>query len=340
MKKRYNLKDIAKIAGVGIGTASRVINNKKGVKEETRKRVLKIIDELDYVPNSVARTLKQNSSKLIGIIIKGKFNPFFGEVIEAIEIIATKAGYGTLLHYTDTIETSSFKYLLDRKIEGLIYLGGYFDKEIAKEVAKLKVPVVAASTVLVEGVDKDGFSSVTIDNMESAYKIIDMLCEKGHKHIGFIGSDEGDYNYLERRKGYIRALEKHNLEFREEYLLAKGDYTFESGYSGAKELIEKNKKLTAIFAISDMMAIGAARAILEKGYRIPDDISLVGFDGLENSKYYYPSISTMEQPKHNLGAESAKLLFERIEDDEKGKIHIVLNTNFIERESVKDIKKS
>jgi LacI family transcriptional regulator len=89
-----------------------------------------------------------------------------------------------------------------------------------------------------------------------------------------------------------------------------------------------------------MMAIGAARAILEKGYRIPDDISLVGFDGLENSKYYYPSISTMEQPKHNLGAESAKLLFERIEDDEKGKIHIVLNTNFIERESVKDIKKS
>lgn len=338
MVVRYNLKDIAKLAGVGVGTASRVINNKEGVKAETREKVLSVIEELGYVPNTVARTLKQNSSKQIGVIINGRSNHFFTEVLEAIEVEASKNGYSILIHYVESNEKSpdqfGFQYMLHRKIEGLIYLGGYFDKDVTEQVAKLKIPVVAGSTVIVEGANRDVFSSVVVNNEESAYELIKYLLAKGHRDIGVIGSDKNDYMYLERLKGYSRALGEYNINFNLD-IIEDGRYTFEGGYNACLKVLKKSKKISAIFATSDIMAIGAARALLEKGYKIPEDISIVGYDGLENSKYFFPSITTVSQPKGRLGYESVKTLLCQLNSDTQKVEHKELETTLIKRESVK-----
>lgn len=348
MVQKYTIKDIARLAGVGVGTVSRVINNEPGVKQSTFIKVTKIIEECGYIPNSIARSLKQNSSKLIGIIIKGNSNPFFNEIIEAIESFAKEKKFGIILHYTNSSiydldsnlnkDDYNFQYLLDRKVEGIIYLGGFFNKELSEYVKKIRVPLVVANTVLLDNINRDSFSSVTIDNKKSAYNIVDYLCKKGHKKIALIGSNEIDYTYLKRLEGYKEALIHNNIEF-DEKIIKHGEYEFKEAYEACIEILNE-KNVSAIFAISDIMAIGAARAILENGYRIPEDISLVGFDGLENTNYSYPSITTMEQPKYSLGLESAKLLFARIKNNDLENVHKVLDTKLLEKESVTEAKAS
>lgn len=343
MVQKYTIKDIARLAGVGVGTVSRVINNEPGVKQSTSIKVLKIIEECGYIPNSIARSLKQNSSKLIGIIIKGNSNPFFNEIIEAIKSVAMKKKFGILLHYTNSsiYDTDSnlnkddynFQYLLDRKVEGIIYLGGFFNKELSEYVKKIRIPLVVANTILLNNINRNSFSSVTIDNKKSAFDLVDYLCKKGHKRIALIGSNEIDYTYLERLSGYKEALSKNNIEY-DKNIMEYGDYEFKGAYEACKKILKKEPKVSAIFAISDIMAIGAARAILEEGYKIPEDISLAGFDGLENTDYFYPSITTMEQPKYNLGLESAELLFDRIKNNEPETVHKILDTILLEKESV------
>ncbi len=338
MVGRYNLKDVAKLAGVGVGTASRVINNKEGVKSETREKVLKVIKELDYVPNTVARTLKQNSSKQIGVIISGRLNYFFTEVLEAIEIEASKNGYSIIIHYIESDDKKQdefgFQYMLHRKIEGLIYLGGYFDKNVTEEIAKLKIPVVAGCTVIVEGAKKDVFSSVIVNNEESTYELIKYLLGKNHKNIGVIGSNINDYIYLERLKGYEKALNEYGISINLD-IIENGYYTFEGGYNACLKILKKSEDISAIFATSDIMAIGAARALLEKGFDIPKDISLVGYDGLENSKYFFPSITTVLLPKRKIGQESVKTLIGQLNGDMNKMEHKIFETILIKRESVK-----
>lgn len=335
-----SIKDIAEIAGVGVSTVSRVINNHPDVGDKTRKKVLQIIEEYNYIPNNSARNLKRSSTNNIGILVKGIHNPFFSQMIKALEEEINKKDYSMILHYNEKNSNDievAIELIKEKKLKGLICLGGDFDDLENNQLLNLKTPMVLTSVNIIEEVDKDAFSSITIENEIAAFKAVDYLCKLGHEKIGIISTGEGDKNVGKLRlRGYKKALVANGIEKRDEFI-SFAHYTFESGYNAMNELLDRNLGLTAVFVTSDIMAIGASKAILSRGLKIPEDISIVGFDGIEYSKYFHPSITTIKQPIEEMGRKSAEILFDLIEK-KKEQQHVVFKTKLLERESCKKLK--
>ncbi|QXM06391.1 LacI family DNA-binding transcriptional regulator [Crassaminicella indica] len=337
--KNFSIKDIAKIAGVGVSTVSRVLNNHPDVKDETRKKVLKVIEECNYIPNNSARNLKRNSSKNIGVLVKGIYNPFFSKMIRSIEEKIDEEGYSMILHYNDDntndIE-AAIELIKEKKLKGLICLGGDFDNLEEEQLMNLKTPIVLTSINITDKVNKNIFSSVAIENEKAAYKAVDYLCRLGHKKIAIITTGEGDKNVGKLRfEGYKKALAENKINYNEQFL-EFGHYTFESAFDAMNKLLDKDLGLTAVFVTSDIMAIGAAKAILSRGLKIPEDISVVGFDGIEYSKYFHPSITTVKQPVEEMGQKSIEILFDLMNNSKEHE-HIVFDIELLIRESCKKL---
>lgn len=339
--KNLNIKDIAKIAGVGVSTVSRVINNHQDVKAETREKVLQIIKEYNYIPNNSARNLKRSDSKNIGVLVKGIHNPFFSKIVQSIEQRIDEEGYSLILHYStgDCSENDievAIELIKEKKLKGLICLGGDFDDLNESQLVDLKVPIVLSSTSIFENANKKNFSSIIIENEKAAYKAVEYLCKLGHEKIGIIttGAEDRSIGKL-RFQGYKKALDENELEYKREFLEI-GEYTFESAFNAMNRLLDKNLDLTAVFITSDIMAIGASKAILSRGLRIPDDISIIGFDGIEYAEFFHPSITTVKQPGEYMGEKSVEILFDLIKKKGKNQ-HMILETKLLERESCKEL---
>ena len=338
--KNLNIKDIAKLAGVGVSTVSRVINQHTDVKDETRKRVLEIIEQYNYIPNNSARNLKRTESMDIGILIKGMYNPFFARMIQSIEKRLSLHGYSAIIHYN--IENSkdidaAHEFIMEKKLKGIICLGGDFDQLTDEDLLRLRVPFILASTEIPEKLDKAIFSSVIIDNENAAFSAVEFLIQQGHERIALITTGEDDKSIgTIRTEGYIKALIKYGIEKRENYFDV-GAYTFETGYLAMKRLLEKAPDITAVFAISDVMAIGAAKAIKEAGKRIPEDVSLMGFDDIDYAEYFSPALTTVHQPVEEIASSTADIMVE-ILDDGLAHRHIVYPTALIIRESCQSLK--
>ncbi|WIF94915.1 LacI family DNA-binding transcriptional regulator [Caminicella sporogenes] len=337
--KNLNIKDIARIAGVGASTVSRVLNNRPDVNEETRKKILKIIEEYNYIPNNSARNLKRNESKNIGVIVKGIYNPFFAKIIKAIEEKIDEQGFTMILHYNDKDSSdieAAIELIKEKRLKGLICLGGDFENIDERQIKSLKTPIVIASTNVSKNINKELISSVSIEDEKAAYKAVDYLCKLGHKKIAIISTGESDRSVGNLRiKGYKKALDDNKIKCREEFLEV-GQYTFKSGYDAMNRLLDKNLELTAVFVTSDIMAIGASKAILSRGMKIPDDISIIGFDGLDYTEYFHPSITTIKQPQEDIGYKSIEILLDIIKHKKDHK-HVILETKLLERESCKKI---
>ncbi|GAA0743642.1 LacI family DNA-binding transcriptional regulator [Clostridium oceanicum] len=329
------IKDISRIAGVGVSTVSRVLNDHPDVKDETRKKVLEVIKEVNYIPNNSARNLKRNETNTIGVLIKGIHNTFFSKMINSIEEKIAEKNYSMILHYNKG-RSSDFKvavqFIKEKKLKGLICLGGEFDDVDNDELKSLNIPVVLASTNIPQHIDKRFFSSVVIENEKESFNAVNYLCELGHKRIGIITTGERDKSVGQLRlEGYKRSLFKNNIEY-DINLTEIGEYTFESGFNAMNRILNKNLEIDAIFVTTDIMAIGAAKAILSRGLKIPEDISIIGFDGLEYSKYFHPAITTISQPAEEIGKKSIKIIFDLIKNKKSHK-HIVLKTELLKRES-------
>lgn len=333
--KNLNIKDIARIAGVGVSTVSRVLNNHPDVKDETRQKILEVMNNYSYVPNNSARNLKRNTSNNIGVLVKGIHNPFFSKMIKSIEEEIDKEGYSMILHYNESNNNdieAAIELIKEKKLKGLICLGGDFENLDKQELINLKTPIVLASTYVIEKANKTLFSSVIIENKEAAYKAVDYIASLGHKKIGIITTGEEDRTIGKLRfEGYKKALEKNSIEFNENFVEI-GEYTFESGFAAMNKLLDKKIDLTAVFVTTDIMAIGASKAILARGLKIPGDISIVGFDGIDYSLYFHPSLTTVVQPVEEMGKKSIDLLFDILKN-KKSHQHIVLETQLEERES-------
>lgn len=334
-----NIKDIARIAGVGVSTVSRVLNNRPDVNEGTRKKILKVIEDYNYIPNNSARNLKRNESKNIGVLVKGIFNPFFAKIIKSIEEKIDEEGYSMILHYnndsSNDIETA-LELIKEKRLKGLVCLGGYFNNIDKDRLENLKIPIVLASSNVSENMDKGLFSSVAIQNKKATFKAVNYLCELGHKRIGIISTGEDDKSIGKLRiQGYKEALRDNDLEYESDFHEI-GKYTFQSGFNAMNRLLDKNLELTAVFVTSDIMAIGASKAILSRGMIIPDDISIIGFDGIEYAEYFHPSITTIKQPQEEIGNKSISIIFDIIKNNEDHR-HEILGTELIERESCKRI---
>ncbi|MNZ52085.1 HTH-type transcriptional regulator DegA [compost metagenome] len=335
-----NIKDIARISGVGISTVSRVINNKGLVSKSTREKVLNVVKEYNYIPNSNARNLKTTESKNIALMVKGITNPFFSNMIKEIERQANLRGYPFLIHQvedgTDEIN-AAIQLTKEKNLCGIIFMGGTYNHSEEK-FKQLTVPFVLTTITSTQEVDPDIFSSVTINELKEAYKATNYLISLGHENIGFLAKspllDEttGNRRYL----GYKKALEEHNLPY-DAQLVEDCEYSPSSGFDAARRLLKRNKGVTAIFAASDTIAIGAAKAVLTAGLSIPDDISIIGFDGIEMAEYFHPSLDTISQPGTEMALSSVGVLFDLI-SGRSGHQHIVYDAVLLKRGSCKMLK--
>ena len=335
-----NIRDIAKLSGVGVSTVSRVLNNHPDVKESTREKVMQIIKESNYIPNNSARILKQNNTKNIGVLIKGVFNPFFSEMLNVIGSKINESKYTMILQQNDyglEEDVDTLKYFIkEKRLQGVICLGGNFVDIDEESFRNIDVPVVLTSVNTVIPNIEDKYSTVGIDNLKTAYDATNYLIKLGHKNIAIMLGEKNDLCISWwRYKGYKKALEESNIDVDTENMLI-GNYDTRTAYNEAKRFLQQHNGVTAIFAISDIMAVGAAKAAADCGLVVGKDIAIMGFDGMDISEFYNPGITTMKQPKEEMALKSVELLFALLSGKGEHR-QILLDTELIERESCSSI---
>lgn len=338
------IKDVARICNVSVSTVSRAINDSPDISCETKQKIMKVIKENYYVPNNNARNLKISESTTIAVLIKGINNPFFWPIITTLENEIQKRKYTFILHRVDQNQDEidvAIALEKEKKLKGIIFLGGYFSHSKEK-LEKITVPFVLSTVGMKNIVHTRYCGSVAVDDMKESEKIVDYLCSLGHKKIAIITSSPEDESIgTMRLEGYRRALQKNHVEFDEKLAIIIEDewdrYSMRNGYLAMKKLIESNVDTTAVFAIADSIAIGASKAIMDAGLRIPDDISVAGFDGLELSSYYSPSLTTIAQPVDKIAKETLKILFRMINGDTKD-VHKVYQGELIVGDSTQNIE--
>lgn len=330
-KKACNLKDVAALAGVSLGTASKVANNIY-VRPALRIRVEQAMKELNYVPNTIARSLKMKSTKTIGIIIPDISRTVTSKIVQGVDSVGQKAGYSTMICNTQIMEEnelSALQTFKEKMVDGIVYTGNTVSEKVAKTLKQINIPVVFVST----SYDDKYFSSVRIDNEKAAFDAVSVLCEKGHTKIAMLAGEKDDLNAgAPRLEGYKKALEARNICVNEDIVLY-GQYRAEDGYQNMLKLLEQDQAITAVFCASDDMAIGALRAMKEKDIRVPEDISIMGFDGIDIIDYIYPKIGTVYQPLFEFGTEAAKVLISQIED-KRASADLILEYEIKENDTV------
>lgn len=342
------IKEIAKLANVSTATVSYVLNDPSKISEETRERVMEIIEQANYKPNSIAKSLKVKKTNTIGIITEDitVFNT--PEIIDGIDEYAEKNNYHIILenvrlykrignNYKDTSKFTGIIHeitsvLLSKQVEGIIYVGAHC-RNLSDLIDKLPVPVVYTYCYT------DSDVSVNYDDESAAYEITKYLLKMNHQQIGVITGLIGSVQCQDRLKGYQRALYEHNILFNPEYMKI-GNWERESGYTAGKELLSLPKRPTAIFALNDFMAGGVIDAATELGVNIPSDLSLVGFDNRECSYSYTPKLTTMGLPLNKMGIKSAEALIYLITNNGKTDYSrdVKLKCELFERKSVVELK--
>ncbi len=316
------IKDVAKICGVGVSTVSRAINNHPDINQETKDRIIQVIKENHYVPNNSARNLKRSEARTIAVLIKGISNPFFARMIQILEEEIQKKKYSFVLHRVDEKEDEvdvAVELIKEKRLKGIIFLGGFFTHSREK-LQQLTVPYVLSTVgILNTGEEKEplDYSSVSVDDFEESYKMVDYLCSLGHKDILILASCEDDESIgALRLAGYQKALKDHHIPFRQDHCIYMDEsiqtYSMENGYACMKRALVEKLSFTAVYAVSDSTAIGACRALIEAGRRIPQDVSVAGFDGLDIARFYHPSLTTIRQPVEKMAYATIRLLFNEI----------------------------
>lgn len=333
-----NVKTIAKLANCSVATVSRVINGNPNVKEDTKIKIEKIIEENNYVPSNVGITMLKKKSNVVGIVLP-IVHSYYTERFNAIYNILSENGYTTLIsvsNYDIERDIETLKDFLKRQVDGVIFMTTKRDKgyeEVLKKY-KNKRPLIFVDS---DGSDF-GFSSVYFDDYTGAKEAVSYLINMGHQKIGFIeGGGTNPISKSSRYNGYIDTLKENNIFIREEYIV-NGDYSLKSGYDSVEKLLEYNE-LTAIYCANDNMAIGAARKIYEMGLRIPEDISLIGTDNIEPVKYMCPAtLTTIKQDQYKSGEIIANMILKYMKEGSSNTEKIILKQELVIRDSVKNIK--
>jgi LacI family transcriptional regulator len=332
------IRDVAKKAGVSVTTVSRALNGYSDVNEKTRERIKAIAKELKYSPNLLARSLVMKKTKTIGLLvsglrIEGSKDNFTYEVLCGVNDCAGEIGYELVLISTDSKKQQEKTYnqlVQERKVEGIILQGIKTDDPYLEEVLKSDIPCILIDIPM----ESDSVGYVTTDNRDGAKSAVTHLLNLGHKHIGMINGHSQAFVSQERLEGYQKALQEKGIAFNESYV-ADGAFLEEKAESETGMLLDKHPEITALFCASDLMAMGSIRAAKKMGRKLPEDLSIVGFDNIILSAYSTPSLTTIGQDRYQLGFEATKLLTDMLEGN-KGSKRKVLNTTFIKRESTSE----
>ncbi len=325
--------DVARHAGVSSATVSYVVNNgPRPVAEATRKKVLKTIEHLGYRPNAIARNLRLQQSTTFGLIVPDIHNPYFAEVARGVEQMAAENDLTMVLCHSDYKEEKELHFIEVLQAErsaGIIWFPATNSTEPAKKMAKFGMPLVVLDRVL-EGIRAP---SVVSDNFLGGYLATKHLIDLGHRRIGCITRPSELPHSSERVRGFREALRENSIEV-DESLIVKGGFQLNAGCEAATKIIQNPLKPTAIFAYNDFMAIGALHAAYKLGLKVPDDISIVGFDDIPQAAFTCPALTTVVQPKLEMGREGVALLLKELNEPTENKVKkISLSIKLIIRES-------
>lgn len=332
------IKDIARESGYSVSTVSRVLNNRNDVSPDARKKIEEVVAKFNFVPNNNAKHLKQNNSKAIGVLVKGISNMLFASVVEEIQRMIEKTEYTLVVSYLDEDADEVEQAILlcrERKPLGLLFLGGnpeYFHREFSG----VDVPCVLVTNRANE-MHFENLSSVATDDIAAARCAVDQLFVAGHRRIGILGGDfDKSYTSHQRFLGCEQSFSEHGAVLDVEHCYEKARFSFGSACRAMKRLIGKFPDVTAVFAMSDVMAIGTIRALRDLGYRVPEDVSVIGFDGTSLAEYYNPKLATIKQQHQTLANRSIEILFGQIEL-KKEPIHEIVPFEFVNGESIRVI---
>ena len=325
------VKDVAQLAGVSTATVSRTLSNPDKVQEATRIKVMSAAKKIGYAPNAMARSLRRQESKTILVILADIGNSFYSRVIHGIEDIAHREGYKILLGDAgyDPVRALSYMELYDSKqVDGILLLTSEIAREVFENEARMKSLQVVMACEYIEDAD---WPLVMVNNREGAQHAVEYLVSLGHTKIATVMGPTFTPICNDRHQGYLDAMTKNSLELNSSYLI-EGDFTFQAGVNAGLQLMQLEDRPTAVFCQNDVMAIGLMSSVREQGFNVPEDISVVGFDDIEFSEYCEPALTTVHQPREQIGEQAMKLLMDRL-GHKKAIVNQTLPTQFIVRKS-------
>ncbi|WP_130859047.1 LacI family DNA-binding transcriptional regulator [Gracilibacillus phocaeensis] len=319
------IREVAKFAGVSVATVSRALNQNGYVNEHTMKKVQAAIQELDYRPNDVARTLFKGTSNMIALFVPDIMNPFFPELARAVEDTANKAGYTFILCNTDNNQEKETQYLhtlLQKTVGGVVMVSSSIASETLN---KIQVPMVALDRKI------PNLTSITANNYDGAIEAVRYLQKIGCKRIAHISGPKDTTSAVERTTGYLEAIK--NEEWFSNDFIVEGNYTFEGAYQATKRILQERPEIDGVFAANDLMGVGVLKAAEELNLRVPKDLSVIGFDGIELGKFANPTLTTMGQPIYEIGKRAAEIIIEQIENKDSNMDSEQYTAQLIRRQS-------
>lgn len=332
--------DLAKITGFSITTVSKALNNYKDVSEKTRAKILQAAAEMDYLPNAHAQSLSTKKSWAIGVMFSeanevGMKHPFFNGIIESFRHATEEHGYD-LIFASRNLRNRDMSYLehfKHRAVDGIVVICSDRMDEQVQELMQSDIPIVVVD------MDSANCSVVYSDNTEGARMAVNYLYELGHRHIAHIAGDSSIDAGAARVKGYELAMQTLDLPIQPGYLVNAGFFSVEEGKQAMEKLLQLASPPTAVFVAGDQMAIGAIEAAHEHGLRVPEDISIIGYDDIEMIKYITPKLTTIRQDTDEIGEAAAELLIEQMTAKERRTERRVIPVTLIERASCAPVKK-
>ena len=330
------IKDIARLSGCGVATVSRVINNYPDVSPDTRKRVMEVLEEHNFQPNSNARNLKQQNGRSVAVVVKGIQNMLFADMVEQIQQRLRDSGVDTAVYYLDE-KANEVKFARqlcrESKPPEILFLGGDLEC-FGKDFSSISVPCVLLTNGAAD-LGYENLSSLTTDDSKAAEEAVDYLVTKGHKNIGILGGNWASTAQISNRRveGCRRSFEKHGIEFNISRVGEPCRYSMDDAYTAAGRLLDRCPELTAIFALSDVMAIGVIRALKDRGLRVPEDISVMGYDGVPMGKFTVPRLSTVRQDIQQMAEMGADIILKQM-NEPQAPTHECVPFILIEGESV------
>lgn len=332
------IKDIARISGYSVGTVSRVLNGSPNVSNTARSHVEAVVREHNFKLNSNAKHLKQQSSSGIAIIVKGTQNMLFASIVEQLQGLIWEKGFTSLIFYIDEDDNEvdeAIQICQERHPQGIMFLGSALD-DFRQKFSAISIPCVLV-TNSAAGLDFSNLSSVSTDDASGARCAVEHLISLGHTRIGILGGIMTISNAASTRyHGCLQAFETHNIPFDPTRQLVMARFAMSSGYDAMSALLDQMPDLTAVFAMSDVMAVGAIRAIRDRGLRVPEDVSVIGYDGIEMSRYLSPKLTTIRQHRETIADRSLELLLQGIRGGAQA-VHEITPFELIPGESVQQI---
>jgi LacI family transcriptional regulator len=334
---KSTIRDVAKLANVSISTVSRVLNTPEMVTPNKRIKVLEAIEQLQFHPNALARGLIHKRTETLGVLIPDVSNFFFAEVFRGMEDAAHESGNNLIICNTDSNKNRMISYLgilNEKQIDGIVFTSEPVYPDYYEIFSRLNVPIVLAATHSLEF----DIPSVKVNDEQAGYDATEYLIQQGHKKIAMISGPSTDpIAGLPRLQGFMRAMRTNALQMDLNRCVEYGSYRHDDGYEAMKRLIDKFPEVTSVFAASDEMALGAITYLYQKGIRVPDQVSIIGFDNTRIANMCLPKLTTVAQPLHNIGYQAVKKLEELLNKGSGEELRTCVPHHIVQRESVRNL---